>query len=201
MFHKTWNGRFIGITSALCMGVKICWQKLKSHLTTLLFVSNVKQHGKGIRILPGASCRYPSRIRIGDDCIIGKDTFFSSELGEYGGELVLETDVSIGNQCKIDFSGGIRIGESSHIAHEVMVLTHDHGYNYRNKPIGKPLVIGRNVFIGSRSTILHNCNYIGDNAIIGVGSVVTQDVPDNAIVAGNPARIIKYNAENLNKTR
>ena len=47
-------------------------------------------------------------------------------------------------------------------------------------------------FIGSRCIILHNCNYIGKNAVIGTGSVVTKDVPDNTIVVGNPAKIIKY---------
>lgn len=80
----------------------------------------------------------------------------------------------------------------AHIAHQVQITTHDHGYDYRNEPIGKALEIGKAAFIGSRSTILFNCNRIGKNAVIGTGSVVTKDVPDNAIVAGNPARVIKF---------
>ena len=72
------------------------------------------------------------------------------------------------------------------------ITTHDHGYDYRNKPTGKSLEIGENAFIGAKSVILFNCNRIGNNAVVGTGSVVTKDVPDNAIVAGNPARIIKY---------
>ena len=52
--------------------------------------------------------------------------------------------------------------------------------------------IGENAFIGAKSVILYNCNRIGKNTVIGVGSIVTKDVPDNAIVAGNPAKIIKY---------
>ena len=80
----------------------------------------------------------------------------------------------------------------AHIAHNVLISTHDHGYDYRNKPTGKSLEIGEGAFIGSRSLILHNCNRIGKNAVIGTGSVVTKDVPDNAIVAGNPAKVIKY---------
>lgn len=54
------------------------------------------------------------------------------------------------------------------------------------------LVIGNDVWIGNRVTILSNCRRIGDGAIIGACSVVTKDVPDYAIVAGNPAKIIKY---------
>ena len=84
------------------------------------------------------------------------------------------------------------IRENAHIAHHVLISTHDHGYDYRNTPIGKSLEIGEGAFIGSRSIILHNCNRIGKNAVVGAGSVVTKDVPDNAIAAGNPAQVIKY---------
>src|SRR5690606_9224 len=54
-----------------------------------------------------------------------------------------------------------------------------------------PLTIGNDVWIGSRTTILPGCRRIGDGAIIGAGSVVTRDVADFSIVAGNPAREIR----------
>lgn len=55
-----------------------------------------------------------------------------------------------------------------------------------------PLEIGEKVWIGARVIILAGCQKIGNGAIIGAGSVVTHDVPDYAVVAGNPAKVIKY---------
>ena len=55
----------------------------------------------------------------------------------------------------------------------------------------KPPQIGNNVFIGANSVVIGEI-IIGDGAIIGAGSVVTKDVPPNAIVIGNPAKVIKY---------
>ena len=54
------------------------------------------------------------------------------------------------------------------------------------------MIIGNDVFIGHNVTILPGANKIGDGALIGAGSVVTKDVPDFAIVAGNPAKILRY---------
>ena len=56
---------------------------------------------------------------------------------------------------------------------------------------GAPITIGDGVWIGGSSIILAGVT-IGDNAVIGAGSVVTRDVPKNAVVAGNPAKIIRY---------
>jgi len=56
-----------------------------------------------------------------------------------------------------------------------------------------PLDIGEHVWIGARAIILGGCKKIGTGAVIGAGSVVTHDVPENVIIAGNPARIIRNN--------
>ena len=61
------------------------------------------------------------------------------------------------------------------------------------KKDGKRPIIGNNVKIGCNVCVIGGV-HIGNNVVIGAGSVVVKDVPDNAVVAGNPAKIIKYNS-------
>lgn len=89
----------------------------------------------------------------------------------------------------------ITIGEGVKIAEDVILRDSDNhtvcrdGYH-----MTAPIVIGNHVWIGMRAVILKGVT-IGDGAIIAAGSVVTHDVPAHALVAGNPARIIKENLE------
>lgn len=80
---------------------------------------------------------------------------------------------------------GVSIGENCFVAHGVM-FTNDKFTEDRGSWIERKTIIGNNVRIGSNATILPVT--IGDNCVIGAGSVVTKDVPPNTIVKGNPAR-------------
>ena len=76
----------------------------------------------------------------------------------------------------------------------IATLNHDQNPKKRASLIPAPVVIGKNVWIGANSTILPGVT-IHDGAIIAAGAVVTKDVPENMIVGGVPARVIKKAAE------
>lgn len=82
---------------------------------------------------------------------------------------------------------------------DVMFLGGGHDFDRLDIPMGKqgskektPLHIAGDVWIGARAIILPGCKRIGHGAIVGAGSVVTKDVPDYAIVGGNPAKVIGF---------
>lgn len=191
MLNKVWNQRISGIPGAFLIIFKISIDKIRTYFTTKLFVLNIRASGSNVIVNKCITYRYPESIELQSNVKIGSHVILQKEYRDTG-TLKIKDGVSIGNNTSIDYTGGVIIDSYAHIAHNVTILTHDHGYNYMSEPIPKSLEVGANAFIGSNSVILHNCNYIGKHSIVGVGSVVTKDVPDYAIVAGNPARILKY---------
>lgn len=98
-------------------------------------------------------------------------------------------NVDLGNTFFMDYAP-IRIGDGTHFSIDNMVITSHHDRKDFNKIIANPVIIGKNVWISTRCTILEGVT-IGDNSIIGAGSVVTKDIPANCFAAGNPARVVK----------
>jgi maltose O-acetyltransferase len=116
--------------------------------------------------------KHPSNLTIGDGCVINGDCFLNAR-------------------------GGIRIGRYCHIAKGLTVYSSNHNYQsskmipYDSEDVLCPVTIGDAVWIGANVTIVPGVT-IGEGAVIGAGSVVTKDVPDGAVIGGNPARVIKY---------
>ena len=104
---------------------------------------------------------------------------------------------AVNNNANLNGRGGIIIGNDVLIGFETIINTSSWNYANLDIPINnqgvssKPITIGNNVWIGARVYISPGVK-IGDGAIIGVNSVVTKNVPSNTIVAGIPAKIIKY---------
>jgi maltose O-acetyltransferase len=88
----------------------------------------------------------------------------------------------------------VRIGDGTQIGPGVQILTADHPRDPAERASGMewgvPIKIGRNVWIGGGAILLPGVT-VGDDAVIGAGSVVTRDVPAGATVAGNPARVLQ----------
>ncbi|HVN70875.1 MAG TPA: acyltransferase [Desulfomonilia bacterium] len=94
---------------------------------------------------------------------------------------------------RISSASGITLGDSCMMASSVYITDSDwHGIYDRLDYIGasSPVTIGNNVWLGDSSIVCKGVS-IGDNSIIGAGSVVTRDIPENVIAAGNPAKVIK----------
>jgi len=96
------------------------------------------------------------------------------------------------------------IGDDVMMGPEIIILSGGHNFNDTSIPITeqgaaerRPVIIGNDVWIGTRSIILPGIR-INDHSIVGAGSVVTKDVPEWAIVGGNPAKVIRYRNNEIN---
>lgn len=150
---------------------------------------------------------------ITDDVKLGKNVRLSKFINLYGCQIGDETKIgafveiqknaSIGKCCKISshtfICEGVVIEDNVFVGHGVIFI--NHSYPRATVEDGKlqteanwvveSTVVKRGASIGSGATILSEV-VIGEDAIVGAGSVVTKDVPANAIAAGNPAKILRY---------
>ncbi|WP_249898884.1 sugar O-acetyltransferase [Paenibacillus sp. PK3_47] len=119
-------------------------------------------------------------------------TCFPPFYTDFGKNIVIGKNVFFNTGCSFQDRGGISIGDGSFLGMNVTVATLNHGLalETRNTTNSFPVIIGDNVWIGSNATILPGVT-IGNNSVIGAGSVVTKDVPENTVAAGVPAKFIK----------
>lgn len=109
----------------------------------------------------------------------------------------LGQNIFIGKGVEIFAEGGVEIGDNISLGMEVAIMSTNHNYKnalalpFDNKGLLQKVSLGRNVWVGMRSTIMSGV-CIDEGAIIAAGSVVTKSIPRLAIVGGNPAKIIGW---------
>ena len=112
------------------------------------------------------------------------------------GEVRIGAKSVLGQECTISCFQHVEIGRECIVADRVMVIDFDHGVVEVERPIRlqgiykRDVRVGHNVWIGYGACILRGVT-VGDNAILGASAVVTRDVPDNAVVGGIPAKVIR----------
>lgn len=123
-------------------------------------------------------------------------TLFPPFHTDFGKNLTLGKNVFINACCNFQDQGGITIKDGALIGHKVVMATVNHGYAPEKRQLNypAPIVIGRNVWVGSSATILQGVT-VGDDAIVAAGAVVTRDVAPGTIVGGVPAKFLKTVAE------
>jgi acetyltransferase-like isoleucine patch superfamily enzyme len=144
--------------------------------------------GRGLELEVGRK----GRIEFGRFVWIGDKT----KIRCHEGRVEIGSKTVMGQECTISAYQRVRIGEQCVIADRAMFIDFDHGVVEVERPIRKQGIykrdveVGSNVWIGYGACILRGVS-VGDNSIVGTNSVVTKDVPANAVVAGIPARIIR----------
>jgi acetyltransferase-like isoleucine patch superfamily enzyme len=151
-------------------------------------------------------CIAPS-VKLGKDVKLSKFiNLYGCEVGDgtkIGAFVEIQKNATVGKNCKISshtfVCEGVTIEDGVFIGHGVMFINDSYpravteGGEMQTEADWKVerSIIKKGASVGSGSTILANVT-IGENALVGAGSVVTKDVPANAIVAGNPAKVLRY---------
>jgi acetyltransferase-like isoleucine patch superfamily enzyme len=132
------------------------------------------------------------RVRFGRFVWIGDGT----KIRCHEGEVLVGDKTVLGQECTISAYRHVRIGEQCVVADRAMFIDFDHGVVEVERPIRqqgiymRSVSVGSNVWVGYGACILRGVE-IGDNSVIGTNTVVTKDIPANAVVGGVPARILR----------
>ncbi|MGZ3498384.1 MAG: acyltransferase [Vulcanimicrobiaceae bacterium] len=139
----------------------------------------------------GISFGEDAGVHLGSRVFLGRNGVFQGT-----GRVSIGARTYVGNFFDFNARAEIRIGEDCMLANFVSVVDNNHGIkagvNMNAQPIkAAPVYIGRNCWLGEKATVLAGV-HIGDGAVVAAGAVVTTDVPANAIVAGVPAKVLRY---------
>ena len=165
----------------------------RSHGSGQFAREQLKACPASVVIEPGVLVFHPENVSLGEEVYVGHGAMLK---GYFKNELTIGARTWIGQGAFLHAAGGIRIGADVGIAPHVCILTSVHQDPGRDRPIMAgalafaPVVIEDGADIGINATILPGVT-IGRGAQVGAGAVVTRDVAAHAVVAGNPARVLR----------
>lgn len=169
----------------------------KSHGDGTFSLHQFKSIGEGVLFETGVLVFHPETIEIQDHVYVGHNTILK---GYYKGFLSIGEQTWIGQNCFFHSAAGLTIGRAVGIGPGVSILTSSHSILPAEQPViyndlqFAAVTIADGADIGVGSIILPGVS-IGEGAIIGAGSVVTRNVDPYAIVAGNPARLLRFRTD------
>ena len=177
-----------GMLNAKYARLIVRWAWLKLRWRGRLHTDGVAFVGPDVtfEIGPGASVHLGRWCWIGDGC----------KIRAHEGEVRIGAKTVLGQECTVSSFQHVSIGRECIVADRVMLIDFDHGVVDVERPIREQGIykrdvrIANNVWIGYGATFLRGVS-VGDNVIVGTYAVVTKDVPDNAVVAGVPARVVR----------
>ena len=139
---------------------------------------NFKKCGPGMKMYPYGKIYNPQLLELGDRAVIS-------------------------DYVQISAGGGVKIGNNVILGPNVKIWSINHNYEKLSVPISDQgwitdsVIIGDGTWLAMNSIVLPGVK-IGCNVVVGAGSVVTKDLPDNCLAAGNPCRVIKYREMDVN---
>ena len=161
------------------------------------FMDDMSDEARRITFVLNGAYHTPEEVRELLSRLVGRKVdptlrVFPPFYTDFGKNIHIGKGVFINACCHFQDHGGVTLGDGCQIGHNVVFATLNHMMEpeRRKTTYPAPIVLGKNVWVGSNATILQGVT-VGDNSIVAAGAVVTHDVPTDVVVAGVPAKVIK----------
>ena len=186
--RKLARDRQLPLTALAQKSLRYGWELV----TSPLYLHAVNKVGKGVRTLGRPRIENFGYMQLGDDVLVRSVNVPVELCTGPGARLEIGSGVRLNYGVSIGATGSIQVGNRVRIGPYAMIVDTDFhdAYDRSKRPPPRPVTIADDVWIGAKASILPGVT-IGRGAIIGTGAVVTKDVPEFAVVAGVPARVVK----------
>lgn len=194
----------IGVVKSLG---KFYWNIRSYNIRGIYYRFRFHGHGRKLRVGKGCKILNPHKIEVGNNVIIDNNVELSVNTISHASSkplLILGDYVHLSKYNCIGCAGRVVLESHVRLAPYVHITDRNHSYDDILQPIWKQPIVVKDVYIGAETWIGFGAQimpgvHIGKHCVIAAGSIVTKDIPDYCVVAGNPARIIKKYNKNTAK--